>query len=93
MEGTVWNALLKGGWTEKRVEETKIFKAGQAGSRGGCNKKGGWNSLTNYDSVFAIFRAESLVSEKPYVQWKGLTQQKLRKKKHTDQESKNKEMI
>ena len=32
-----------------RGGETKILKrGGQAGSRGGCLKKGGWNPLTNY---------------------------------------------
>ena len=46
--GTVWNNL-KGGATEKRGGETRIFKRGEAGSRGGCLKKGGWNPLTNYD--------------------------------------------
>ena len=50
----------------------------------------GWNSLTNYDSVFAVFRTQSSESKKPYVQWKGFTQQNLRKK-HADQESKNNE--
>ena len=51
-----------------------------------------WNSLTNYDSVFAVFRAQSSESKKPYIQIKDFTQQNLRKK-HTDQESKNKEVI
>ena len=31
---------LKGSGTEKRGGETKILKRGQAGSRGGCLKKG-----------------------------------------------------
>ena len=52
----------------------------------------GWNSLTNYDSVFAVFRTQSSESKKPYVQLKGFTQQNLRKK-HADQESKNNEVI
>ena len=39
MRGTVRNSLKEGG-TEKRGEETKILKRGQAGSRGGCLKKG-----------------------------------------------------
>ena len=52
----------------------------------------GWNSLTNYDSVFAVFRAQSSESKKPYLQIKGFSQQNLRKK-HTHQESKNKEVI
>ena len=43
--------LKKGGGTEKRGGETKIFKRGQAGSRGGCNKKGAWNPLMNYAVV------------------------------------------
>ena len=40
--GTVENTL-KGGGTEKRGGKTKILKkgGGQAGSRGGCLKKGG----------------------------------------------------
>ena len=46
-EGAVGNTL-KGGGTEKRGVETEILKRGQAGSRGGCLKKGGWNPLTNY---------------------------------------------
>ena len=48
---------LKGGGTEKRGGETKILKMGEAGSRGGCLKKGGggWNSLWNYDSFFIAF--------------------------------------
>ena len=44
MQGTVCNAFKEGG-TEKRRGETKISKkgggGGQAGSRGGCLKKGG----------------------------------------------------
>ena len=38
------------GGTEKRGGEAKILKrAEQAGSRGGCLKKGrGWNLLTNF---------------------------------------------
>ena len=42
---------LKGARTKTRGQETKILKMGQAGSRGGCLKKGGagtWNPLTNY---------------------------------------------
>ena len=38
MWGTVENTF-KGGGTEKR-RETKILKRGQAGSRGGCLKRG-----------------------------------------------------
>ena len=34
--------------TEKRGGEPKILKRGQAGSRGGYLKKGGWNPPTNY---------------------------------------------
>ena len=33
----------------KRGEgKQRFLKGGQAGSRGGCLKKGGWNPLTNY---------------------------------------------
>ena len=43
--GTVWNTLKVGG-TEKRGGETKILKrGGQAGSRGGCLKKGAEGGL------------------------------------------------
>ena len=49
--GTVWNTLTRGG-TEKRGGERKIMKReGQAGSGGGCLKKGGWKPLTNYDDL------------------------------------------
>ena len=36
--------------------DTKIKKkgGGQAGSRGGCLKKGGWNPLTDYDPTIDI---------------------------------------
>ena len=47
MQGTVCNAFKEGG-TEKRRGETKISKkggGGQAGSRGGCLKKGGAGTL------------------------------------------------
>ena len=37
---------LKGAGTETRGEDTKILKRGQAGSRGGCLKKVGWNPLS-----------------------------------------------
>ena len=56
--GAVGNTL-KGGGTEKRGGETEILKRGQAGSRGGCLKKGGWNPLTNYAS-----KSETLNSER-----------------------------
>ena len=46
---TVWNTLK--GVEQKRGEKTKILKRGQAGSRGGCLKKGGCNSHTNYGVV------------------------------------------
>ena len=82
----VCNAL-KGGGTKKREGETKIFKMGASWVKGRVPQKVGWNPLTNYDSVFAVFRTQSSGSKKPYVQWKGYT------RKHTDQESKNKEMI
>ena len=38
------------GGIEQREGNKKILKRGgrQAGSRGGCIKKGGWNPLTNY---------------------------------------------
>ena len=40
---------IERGGTEMRGGETKIFKkGGQAGSKGGCLKRGGWNLLTNY---------------------------------------------
>ena len=40
---------LKGGGIEKRGGGTKILERGQAGSRGGCLKKGGGlGSLMNY---------------------------------------------
>ena len=39
---------LKWGWNRKEGGGTKILKRGKAGPRGGCLKKGGWNSLTNY---------------------------------------------
>ena len=45
---TVQNTL-KEGETEKRGRGVKILKrGGQAGSRDGCLKKGGWSPLTNY---------------------------------------------
>ena len=43
---------LKRGWNRKEGRGNKDFKkGGQAGTRGGCLKKGGkagWNPLTNY---------------------------------------------
>ena len=46
---------LKRGGTERRGGKTKILKkgGGQAGSRGGCLRKGGglWNPLTNYRNI------------------------------------------
>ena len=40
---------LKREWNGKEGKGHKGFKkGGQAGSRGGCLKKGGWNPLTNY---------------------------------------------
>ena len=39
--GGIVQNTLKVGETEKRGGETKILKRGQAGSRGGCLKKGG----------------------------------------------------
>ena len=41
---------------QKRGEGNKDFKkGGQAGSRGGCLKKGGgWDSLTNYDKIYKL---------------------------------------
>ena len=57
MGKTVQNTL-KGGATERRGGETKIFKRGrQAGSRGEFLKKmgeggGGWNPLTNNGLFF-----------------------------------------
>ena len=45
---SIWNTLK--GVEQKRGEEKQIsHKRGQAGSRGRCLKKGGWNPLTNYD--------------------------------------------
>ena len=42
---------LKRGWNKKEGRGNKDFKKGrQAGSRGGCLKKGGWNPLRNYDT-------------------------------------------
>ena len=38
--GTVENTLKEGG-TEKRGGKQRFLKGGQAGSRGGCLKKGG----------------------------------------------------
>ena len=41
---------LKRGWNRKEGRGNKDFKKGeQAGSRGGCLKKGRWNPLTNYE--------------------------------------------
>ena len=38
---------------EKRGREAKILKGGKAGSRDGLLKKGaGWNSLTNFDTIY-----------------------------------------
>ena len=48
-----WNTL-KGGGTEKREGETKIFeRGGKQGqeARGRCLKKGDWNPLRNYDPI------------------------------------------
>ena len=43
---------LKAGWNRKEGRGNKnLKKGGQGGSSGGCLKKGGWNPLTNYDSV------------------------------------------
>ena len=53
MRGTVGNSLKEGG-TEKRGEETKILKRGQAGSRGSCLKKGAWNPLKNYGPGYSF---------------------------------------
>ena len=39
--------ILKWGRTEKSGGETKILKRGQAASKSGCLKKGGWNPLRN----------------------------------------------
>ena len=42
---------LKMGWNRKEGRRNEDFKKGrQAGSRGGCLKKGGWNPLRNYDT-------------------------------------------
>ena len=42
---------LKRGWNRKEGRGNKNFeKGGQAGSRGGCLKKWGWNPLMNYGS-------------------------------------------
>ena len=42
---------LKREWKSKEGKENKDFeKGGQAGSRGGCLKREGWNTLTNYAS-------------------------------------------
>ena len=38
------------------------MKRGQAGSRGGCLKKGGWNPLTNYDNCKAGNTANELTN-------------------------------
>ena len=46
---TVWNTL-EGVGIEKRGQKKKILKRWQAGSSGGCLKKGGGgNPLANYD--------------------------------------------
>ena len=45
-----------------------------------------------YDSVFVVFTAQSSESKTPYAQWKNFAQQNLREK-HTDQDSKYKEVI
>ena len=44
---------LKRGCNRKKGRGKKDFKkgGGQAGSRGGCLKKGGWNPLKNYGYV------------------------------------------
>ena len=39
---------FKRGWNRKEGRANKNFKKGQAGSRGGSLKKGGWRPLTNY---------------------------------------------
>ena len=47
---------LKRGWNRKEGMENKDFKkGGQARSRGGCIKRGGWSPLTNY-VLLTIFK-------------------------------------
>ena len=57
--------MCKEGWCVGLGQEEG---RGQAGSRGGCLKNGGLGPLMNYDSVFAVFRAQSTESKKSYVQ-------------------------
>ena len=53
--GTVENTLKRGG-TEKRGGETKIFKKGQAGSRGRCLKKVGGAGTSSQTMRSALSR-------------------------------------
>ena len=46
---------LKREWNRTEEMGHKDIKKGvQAGSRGGCLKKGGWNPLTDYDPTIDI---------------------------------------
>ena len=58
---------LRSGWNRKEGKGNKDFKKGEeAGSRGGCLEKRGWNALTNYGEilylVFIFERKESKFS-------------------------------
>ena len=46
--------------------DTKILKRGvQAGSRGRCLKKGGWNLLTNYEQTSNLEYCKMLLNGTP----------------------------
>ena len=56
---------LKRGWNRKEWRGNKDFKkGGQAGSRGGCLKKGGGDAGTPYE-LWLIFHSKSFFMQKP----------------------------
>ena len=62
---------LKRGWNRKEKRGNKKFeKGGQAGSRRGCLKKGGWNHLANY--VWSRSKGIYIIWENIYNIWSNL---------------------
>ena len=58
---------LKRGWNRNEGRGNKDIKKGvQAGSRGGCLKKGGWNPLTNYALEILVVKALEIISKYPF---------------------------
>ena len=66
-----------GGGTEKRGGQTKIFKRGQAGSRGALKRERGWNLLTNYvnNKRKNIKEREIISVIKPWLEWRNQQKQ------------------